>query len=291
MITRFKKAFSRRPLIMSISFIVVALGLWSFWLEQLRLVIRTEELAITEWAPDTPTMKVAVLSDLHVGSPHWDLDQLANLVETVNDQRPDAVFILGDYLISTVVGGTYRAPVEFTPILSRLSAPLGVFSVMGNHDWRVDGLAMIKELQNANVIVLENDTVTLNWHGSSINLIGIADDGTRRPHLQTILGQHLDISADIRILMTHNPGIYVDLIDQNRLTLMVAGHTHGGQVNFPFYGRVFVPTRAPKNWAHGWTQTKSGPILVTSGIGTSIFPVRFNQPPEFIMLSLTTKKN
>lgn len=276
---------------MSLSFFVVALGLWAFWLEQLLLVIRTEELVISEWAPDTPIMKVAILSDLHVGSPHWDLARLTNLVDIVNDQQPDAVFILGDYLISNVVGGTYRAPSEFAPVLSRLSAPLGVFSAMGNHDWREDGPAMIKELQKANIIVLENDAANLNWHGSSINLIGIADDGTRKPNLQTILGKHIDLSADIQILMTHNPGVYVDLINQNKLTLMVAGHTHGGQVNFPFYGRVFVPTRAPKTWAHGWTQTVSGPLLVTSGIGTSIFPVRFNQPPEFIMLSLTTKTN
>lgn len=289
--TRLKNALSRHPIRIFLSLLIITLGLWAFCLEQLRLVVQTEELVVKKWAPDTSPMKIAVLSDLHVGSPYWDLGALAGLVETVNDQQPDAVFILGDYLISNVFGGTYRAPDEFAPILSRLSAPLGVFSVMGNHDWRKDGPAMIKELEKANILVLDNEAAQIKWHDTTINLIGIADDGTRSPNLQTVLSKYDGLETDIQILMTHNPGIYMDLVGHNESTLMLAGHTHGGQVNFPFYGRVFIPTRAPKQWAHGWTQTSNGPLLVTSGIGTSIFPVRFNQPPEFVMLSLNAKTN
>jgi len=287
LIPTLKNAFLRHPVLWSLCVIIIALGAWSFWIEQTRLVIRTEELQLANWTPDTPPLKVAVVSDIHVGSPYWDMDSLAYLVEMINEQQPDAIFILGDYIISNVVGGTYRAPDEFIPILSRLSAPIGVFSVIGNHDWREDGHALIKELQQANIVVLENEAAQLNWHGTSINLIGIADDGTQHPDLQSVLQKHLDLTSDIQILMTHNPGIYLDLIEENKPTLMLAGHTHGGQVNFPIYGRVFVATRAPKSWAHGWTQTKNGPLLVTSGVGTSIFPVRFNQPPEFVLLSLT----
>lgn len=289
MIFYIKNAFSRRPFLFTLCLLIIALGLWAFWIEQTRLIVRIEKMAVEEWSMGTPTMKIAIISDIHVGSPYWDLDSLGKLVETINAQQPDAVFILGDYLISNVVGGTHRAPAEFAPILSNLSAPVGVFSVLGNHDWRENGQAVIDELKKANIIVLENDSAQIDWHGISINLIGIADDNTRKPNLQNVLRQHQNSTADTQILMTHNPGIYVDLVEQNKLTLMVAGHTHGGQVNFPFYGRVFVPTRAPKTWAHGWTQTDNGPLFVTSGVGTSIFPVRFNQPPEFVVLSLTAK--
>lgn len=287
MVPTLKNAFFRHPVLWSLCLIILALGAWSFWIEQTRLVVRTEELKLTNWTPDTPPLKIAIVSDIHVGSPYWDLDSLAHLVDKINKQQPEAIFILGDYVISDVFGGAYRSPAEFVPVLSRLKAPLGVYSVIGNHDWRLDGKAMIKTLQSANIVILENDAAQLNWHDISINLIGIADDGTQSPNLQSVLQKHQNSTADIEILMTHNPGIYLDLIKENKPTLMLAGHTHGGQVNFPFYGRVFVATRAPKPWAHGWTQTKNGPLLVTSGVGTSIFPVRFNQPPEFVLLSLT----
>lgn len=289
MINRLKTVFSYRPILSIAILFIVALAAWSFWLEQTRLVIRVEKLEIENWAPKTPSMKIAVLSDLHVGSPYWGLDSLQQLVVTVNEQNPDMVVILGDYFISNVVGGNYKAPAEFAPILSKLSAPRGVFSVLGNHDWAGDTENLLIQLEKANITVLENSAVTVNWHGSTINLIGIADDSSRRPNLKAVLGQHYSDDTKIQVLMTHNPGIYVDMADHQKPTLMLAGHTHGGQVNFPFFGRLFVPSRAPISWAHGWTNTKSGPLFVTSGVGTSILPVRFNQPPEIVLLSLTSK--
>ena len=291
MIHRLKITFSHHPALLSIFLVITALAVWSFWLEQTRLVVRTEHLEIATWSPKTPSMKVAILSDLHVGSPYWDLDSLHQLVATVNDQNPDVVFILGDYLISNVVGGTYRTPTEFAPILSKLSAPLGVFSVLGNHDWSEDAQNLIDELEDININVLENHAVSINWHDSPINLIGIADDTSRRPNLMAVLAQHYSEDTKLQIILTHDPGIYVDMADHYKPTLMLAGHTHGGQVNLPAFGRLFVPSRAPISWAHGWTNTKNGPLLVTSGVGTSILPIRFNQPPEIVVLSLTSKPN
>ena len=289
MINWLKIAFSRRPILLPFVIVIAALAAWSFWLEQTRLVVRFEKLHVEDWAPETPPIKIAILSDLHVGSPYWGLDSLQQLIATVNDQNPDVIFILGDYLISNVVGGNYKTPSEFAPILSKLSAPLGVFSVLGNHDWAGDTENLLIQLEKANITVLENSAVTVNWHGSSINLIGIADDTSRRPNLKAVLSQHHSDNTKIQVLMTHNPGIYVDMADHQKPTVMLAGHTHGGQVNFPFFGRLFVPSRAPISWAHGWTNTKNGPLLVTSGVGTSILPVRFNQPPEIVILSLTSK--
>ena len=176
-------------------------------------------------------------------------------------------------------------------MLSKISAPLGVFSVLGNHDWWEDGQKLIDRLEKTYITVLENNTASISWHGSTINVLGIADDSSKHPNLDAILNQFPGLETELQILMTHDPGIYLDLAKRHKPTLMLAGHTHGGQVNLPIFGRLFIPGRAPRAWAHGWTHLKNGPLLVTSGVGTSILPVRLNQPPEIIMLSLTPRTN
>ena len=68
--------------------------------------------------------------------------------------------------------------------------------------------------------------------------------------------------------------------------LSLAGHTHGGQVFVPGIGAIITPGDAPSNWAKGWTEFELGSLFVSQGVGTSILPIRFNAPPEFIILNL-----
>src|SRR5262245_19248087 len=113
----------------------VLAALWALWLEPRRLVVNHTELRLPGWPAQLAGLKVALLSDLHVGSPHWDVAALARLVERTNAERPDLVLLAGDYQINDVVGGSF---VEAEPIaeeLGKLQAPLGVVAVLGNHDW------------------------------------------------------------------------------------------------------------------------------------------------------------
>jgi uncharacterized protein len=266
---------------------VVGLLLWAFWLEQTTLEIRSESLVVHDWPRETPQLKIALLSDLHVGSPHWGLGRLSSLVKKVNAKKPDIILLAGDYLISGIIGGTYIAPKEIGPILARLEASQGVFAVLGNHDWWEDGPGMIMALNKAGITVLENQQLTLTWANQPITLIGVADDSSRSPDVNRTLASHIALPNAFIIALTHDPGIYTDIKANHRLDLMLAGHSHGGQVNLPFFGRLFVPGRASKLWAYGWAKTPNGPLFVTSGIGTSILPVRFRQPPEFVVFTLT----
>lgn len=270
--------------------IILFLVFWALVGEQ-RLLVTTEVSIETEKLPaGTPALNIALVSDLHIGSPQWDTARVADLISEVNALQPDMVLLLGDFLISNVIGGSFVEPDIFAPILKKLHAPLGVYTVFGNHDWIDDAEAMVAAFSANNLTVLEGTAANLSWHGTAIRVIGIPDEATRRPNVKKIISELHPGDGTLTILISHNPAVYLDLEPETSVDLMAAGHTHGGQVDIPFADPVFLPTRAPLEWAYGLIETPHGPLFVTSGIGTSIFPIRFNQPPEIVMLTLEPKK-
>lgn len=233
-------------------------------------------------------MKIALLTDLHVGAPHMGLKKLRRLVEHVNDEGPDIILMLGDFVIGGkdhkggVVGGTFTEPESIAEELKKLRAPQGVFAVLGNHDWWYDGERVASALKGAGIVVLENQAARIERNGRSFWLVGIADLWTRHPDIAGAL-RHVE-SDDPVLLMTHNPDIFPDV--PPRVSLTVAGHTHGGQVNFPLIGRPIVPSKFGQRYAMGHVVEQGRHLFVSGGVGTSIVPVRFRVPPEIVILSL-----
>ena len=84
----------------------------------------------------------------------------------------------------------------------------------------------------------------------------------------------------------HDPGAFLSAAREMKHALALAGHTHGGQVSLPLLGAMIIPGRSPRHWARGWVELASGPLYVSAGVGTSILPVRFGAPPEFLVLGL-----
>jgi hypothetical protein len=153
---------------------------------------------------------------------------------------------------------------------------LGVFAVLGNHDWWYDGDRVGKALTDAGIQVLENRAI----HVGHIWLGGIADFWTREPDVAGTLQQ---VSSDDPIvLITHNPDIFPDV--PPRVSLTLAAHTHGGQVNLPVIGRVVTTSRL--GYVAGEYVEQGRHLFVTTGIGTSIFPVRLGVPPEIVILTV-----
>jgi len=272
--------------------IIFALVVWAFWLEPASITVRHVRLEIPSWHVEHRDMKIAVLTDLHVGSPHMGLDKLRRIVEHTNDEHPDLVLLLGDYVIGGrkdedgerggVVGGTFIQPEPIAAELKRLRAPLGVFAVLGNHDWWFDGERVGAALKGAGITVLENQAMRIESNGQGFWLVGVADLWTRQPDIAGALGQ---VNGDDPvILLTHNPDIFPDV--PPRVSLTLAGHTHGGQVNLPLVGRPVVPSKFGQRYAMGHVVEQGRHLFVSGGIGTSIVPVRFRVPPEIIVLTL-----
>jgi predicted MPP superfamily phosphohydrolase len=227
--------------------IILSLGLWAFVIEPARLTVRRITLRIPNWRHEHQDIKIAVLSDLHVGSPFTGLEKIQQVVALTNAERPDLVVILGDYVIQGVVGGTFVAPEPIGEVLKGLSAPLGVVSVLGNHDWWYSGRRVTSALAKAGIVVLENQAYPIQFNGKPFWIVGIADLWTRMPDIDAALLQVKDDSPVI--LITHNPDIFP--IVTQRVSLTLAGHTHGGQVNLPVLGRLLVPSKFGQRYAQG----------------------------------------
>ena len=256
------------------------LALWAFVWEPRRLIVREEHIQLLCWrgAP----VRVAVVSDLHVGSPHNGVGRLDRIVAEVNAGRPDAVVLLGDFVIQGVLGGDFVPPERIAQSLGALRAPLGVYAVLGNHDWWLDAPRVQRALESAGITVVEDASVQIRDADHAFWLVGISDF-MAGPHdvRKALAGVTGDEPA---IAITHNPDIFPDI--PPRVCLTLAGHTHGGQVAIPLVGRPIVPSRYGARYAIGRVHEHGKELFVTAGVGTSIIPVRFRVPPEIVFLRI-----
>lgn len=283
---RFRKVFfSRRAkrFILAIFVAACVLSLWALWWEPSSLSVVRHTVSIEPWHAEHSGLRVAVLSDLHVGAPHRPLAMLGDLVAATNAEKADLIVLLGDFVIQGVIGGRFVPPEPIAAKLAAFQAPLGVVAVLGNHDWWYDGERVRRALESEGIRVLENQSVRLTYRGQAFWLSGLADLWTRGDRLSPTLAGITD-DQPVLVIM-HNPDVFLNM--PGRVSLSLAGHTHGGQVKLPFIGRPIVPSRFGQRYAYGLIDEKGKKLFVTGGIGTSILPVRFMVPPEIVVLTLT----
>jgi uncharacterized protein len=251
---------------------VLAFGLsllgWAVLIEPDRLVVNELTVLPPNWPIPLDGLRIAALADLHVGAPHMDLEKVRRLVATTNQTDPDLVVLLGDYVIQGVLGGQFVEPVATARELKKLQAKYGVYAVLGNHDWWYSAAQVRAALENAGLKVLENEAVALEVQGTRLWLAGLSDHWTGTP-------------------LTHNPDLFPRI--PPRISLTLAGHTHGGQCAFPIVGRPIVPSTFGQRYAYGHIIETARHLVVTSGIGTSILPVRFRVPPEILIIKLASR--
>jgi hypothetical protein len=256
-------------------------GIWGFGIEPGLLVVRHPRMELAGWPSD---LRIAVLSDLHIGSPHVGMDKLQKIVERTNAENPALVVLLGDFVTGGPGGrraGGFVEPEMIAAGLKKLRAPLGVYAVLGNHDWWYDGEHVGRALKEAGIPVLENQAIHV---GNSFWLGGIADFWTRDSDVARTLQQ---VKGDEPVvLITHNPDIFPRV--PPRVSLTLAAHTHGGQVNLPVIGRIITTSRL--GYVAGEYVERGRHLFVTTGIGTSIVPVRFGVPPEIVILTVSPAK-
>lgn len=262
---------------------VLVLGGWSFGYEPASMVVREHRLAVPRWPAACDGLRVAVLADLHVGSPFNGRGKLAGIVDRANAARPDLVLLAGDFVIQGVLGGRFTPPEEIAADLRRLSAPLGVHAVLGNHDWWLDAERMTRAFRAAGIPLLEDRATEISRGGCRFWLAGVSDF-LEGPH--DVAGALRQVPEDAPVLVfTHNPDVFPEIPPRVNLTL--AGHTHGGQVYIPFIGRPIVPSRYGERFAIGHIVEGGRHLFVSSGLGTSILPVRFLVRPEISIVELT----
>ncbi len=264
----------------------------------MRLNTVTHSLTPRGWPPGRK-LKIAVVADPHMGEPLWPLSRLEGVVERTNAIGVDLIALLGDYQATHkwVTGPVEMADVA--RVLGELRAPLGVYSILGNHDWWVDMEAQRaghgpilahRELEKAGVRVLENDALKLGEGDAAFWLLGLGDQMALRYHqwgwtgVDDLPGTLAQITDDApAILLAHEPDIFPEVPD--RVSLTLSGHTHGGQVRL-FGWSPRVPSRYGNRYAYGHVREGGRDIIVSGGLGCSILPVRFGVPPEITVVEL-----
>jgi predicted MPP superfamily phosphohydrolase len=258
--------------------VLALLALDAFVLEPRSLVLRKERLALPQW--NAPRLRIALMSDLHVGSHFIDAAKVDEIISLTNEQEPDLVVLLGDYVVS---GSSIGEWLRVAPDLARIRSRLGTYAILGNHDWWTDGNAVRHSLEQAGIQVLENEVAPIHDRGRTFWLWGLADLWTRPVDLTGPLGKIPPEQPTLAL--THNPDLFPRL--PPRVSLTLAGHTHGGQVWLPLLGRLVVPSSFGQRYAAGHITEGGRDLFVTTGIGTSILPVRFGVPPEVVLLELS----
>jgi len=232
---------------------------------------------------------VAVLSDLHAGLVRGGSSTVNRVVEEVNALQPDVIVLLGD-----MVHRAYRAS-RYLPLLSELEARDGIWATLGNHEhsfmWYSGYLGPShrpsveqwrRMYAEAGIELLVNEARTLERGGSRLWLVGVDDTYSRCNDLPAALdGVN---KTDFCLAITHSP----DLIDDARIgevDLVLAGHTHGGQICLPRLGPPLAPCRRPRERAAGLIRTQGTIMYVTRGVGEGM-PIRFRCPREMPLITL-----
>jgi predicted MPP superfamily phosphohydrolase len=259
-----------------------SLAIWSILIEPNRLIVRQETIQIDNWPKELKGLRVALIADVHTGAPFINDQKLQQIVALTNEQNPDLIILLGDYM-SPNSWHSHRVEPEVTAAaLKNLRAPLGVYSILGNHDWWYNGEKVRRAFEQNGIHVLEDEVAEVKWRDKSFWLVGLADLWTRPQHIGETIAKVP--SGSTVIALTHNPDIFPRV--PQGVPLLLAAHTHGGQVNLPLIGRPIVPSDFGQKYTAGHVFENGHHLFVTTGIGTSIFPIRFRVTPEIVILTI-----
>ncbi len=278
---------------------VGGLGAYAVGIEpELMLNVTSYTPQIANWPSDLP-LRIAVIADIHACEPWMSAARVREICLTANDLKPDLIVILGDFSGGhNLVSGPVM-PDAWGEALSVLRAPLGVHAILGNHDWwhgplpnmRSDDANGVRNaLKAARISVLENDALRLQKDGKPFWLLGLADQmaiRVRRGHFQGLD----DLDRTVRritdqspaILLAHEPFVFARVPE--RIALTLCGHTHGGQVQIPFMASP-AARRIRADWVYGHVIDAGRHMIISAGLGNSIFPVRFMRPPEIVDIKL-----
>lgn len=265
-----------------------------FSMETLPIEITAYQHRSERW-PYEP-LKIVVASDFHVGCPSVTLKDLEEIVLRINALEPDIVLLPGDFVTdNNRFNGEFIDPNQIAAVLKGLEAPGGVYAVSGNHDCFEERQSeMHAALERENIRVLYNAAQLIEYKNMQFWITGTGDLGTKKADLAETF---LKVTDNLPIIsMMHNPGTVnemkkTDSTNHIKPVIVVSGHTHGGQYNFKWLGRLdgflkgILLNCPDTDLFYGMNERDGIPVCTSSGLGTSSYPMR-NVPPEIVLLTL-----
>src|SRR5579863_3545356 len=248
----------------------------SSWASTERFSVNDERIWLDALPSEFHGLRIVQISDIHHGL-FLPKEWLSEAVRQANRLNPDIIALTGDFV-------TYskRMIGPAAELLGRLRARYGVYAVLGNHDFRVDADAITLALRRQRIDVLRNRHVALRFGGDSVYLAGVDDYGYGADLRRAMRGVPRDAAT---VLLAHNPRV-IHLASRHGVSLILSGHTHGGQVNLPLLGTVYGRSPERLRYKIGWDRMGLTQIYVSRGIGTIVLPWRLRCPAEITHLEL-----
>ena len=264
-------------------------GVYGLFYGRLNLETTYHQIRLKRLPKAIEGFRILQLSDIHI-SAFMSADEIRRYVAISNQLKADLVVLTGDFV-------TWEAAMEGAVVqaLSGLKAPFGIFGCLGNHENLTQtGDSITRLFAREKIQILRQAHVAVRTGGESINLIGV--------DFQSLFGGRYDPSwppgaylggidplimpDTVNILLSHNPNTF-DRAAELGIDLSLAGHTHGGQVNFEFIHPALSPARLITPYVKGWFQKRDAQLYVNRGIGILGVPARFGSPPEITVFELT----
>ena len=240
---------------------------WSIFIEP--NILKTKKITIED--SKLAGLKVVFASDFHIKP--FEGYRLKKIVKRINEQNPDIILLGGDFVNGH--DGSFTMSMEDIAYgLKDLKSKYGTVSIIGNHDGWQGKNRMIKALEDNGIKVLLNSNITFD----NFTIAGVDDLQTGNPDVEKALKNH---KGGV-ILLTHTPDVFP--ITPDNVNLVLAGHLHGGQVDIPARGTLFIPSIYGRKYLYGLIKENGKTLFTSRGLGNSILPVRFNCTPEIVVI-------
>lgn len=280
----------KKRVLFVVVFVLVVLIVWTLW-GNTALEVNEYEVVSDRIPQGFEGFRIAQVSDLHNAEFGEGNEKLIQLLSQTD---PDIIVLTGDLIDSR------HTDIEIALDFARQAIKLApVYYVSGNHEARVREYEDLKMgLAEAGVVILENQNVQITREGESITLMGIDDPSFQEDYLfgdsESVARQAIDDlqneSEGYTILLSHRPELF-DLYVDTGMDLVFSGHAHGGQFRLPFVGGLVAPNQGffPK-FDEGRFTEENTTMIVSRGVGNSIIPIRFNNRPEIVLVTLRNMK-
>lgn len=248
--------------------------IYSFFIEPEKLYIKKYEIKDNELSG----IKIVFVSDWHI-KPHQQ-KRLEKIVKTINNENPDIVLSVGDYISGH--SEFLTMPIDkIAKSLGNIKAGYGVYTSLGNHDQYLGTTKIKTALQKYGIKVLNNENRKITTKKNEFYIAGIQ----YKVEDISIIKKSLEGTKSPVIMLTHSPDEFYKIPDG--VNLILAGHTHGGQVVLPFVGAIYTGSKYKSKFLYGLVEEDNKKMIITRGLGVSILPFRLNVPPEIVVIEFS----
>lgn len=275
---------SRRAWIRAIVYSSLAVAGGAGYLSSKLLEVVRVDVPVKGLSKRLDGLKIGVMSDFHAGA-FTTRGEIIRAVKVLEREKPDFIALLGDY-----VDGAYsHSPKNVEKgdyvfdVFKGLRAPLGVYAVLGNHDHWTDAGLVREKLSKLPFVLLDNQSILIE---DCLAVVGVDDFWEGPAYSHKAMG---DLSPElVAVMLSHNPDVNLQLVGDDRVRLVISGHTHGGQIRIPVINYApWIPCSRKYRGSSGLIrESESRWTYITKGVGTFFLPVRLACPPDVSIIRL-----